>query len=152
MKISFLLVAGVSFLPVIIPAAANADISTDKKRSVQLVQKWSLPFQGQLAAVSAVNTQKMAATVPTAKGNDLALFKPKEYAVLTIAPPLVSGQNLIASADAIDPTVSISKNGNLITGGVSAWDGPLNVDRIINYLVDTHFENSPEGPKTRQTS
>ena len=174
MKISFLLSASLLLSTTIGLSAAHAvnadsDRHTDKKRSVQLTPQWSLPFQGQLSATNVASLPlkakivTVASLVPTnpslSTNNDLALLKSKQYSVLTIAPPAVSGNKLIASVSGINtdadteadketpPSAGSDKSIKLITGGVSAWDGPFDADRIINHLVDTHFENSPEGQK-----
>lgn len=150
MKISFLLIAS-SFLFSSAVQAATADLSVDKKRAVQLTPKWSLPFQGQLQGIApmAGPNSNQSVSSGTSGTNDLSLFKTQKYSVLTIAPAVVPNNELIASV--IGPNdnspVAVGKEGKLITGGVSAWDGPFDADRIINYLVDTHFENSPEGKK-----
>ena len=39
------------------------------------------------------------------------------------------------------------ENSKVITGQVSAWDGPINVDRIVTHLVDESYDKSPEGKK-----
>ena len=144
--------------------STNSNTSADKKRSVLLVPKWSLPFQGQLggkpeptaadmkqakapaAKVLAANANATA-TSAALQSTDLNSLKQKKYAVLTISQPETLQNTLIANADSVGTTANISKNSKFIAGTVSAFDGPFDVDRIVNYLVDTHFENSPEGKK-----
>ncbi len=119
----------------------------DKRRTAVLTPKWSLPFQGQLGANAIVADKKELAT-KTSLGNGLALFTPKKYQVLTLKPQETLNNTLIADASNVTSTeASVQKTGKLISGEISAWDGPFNVDRIVNHLLDTHFENSPEGQK-----
>ena len=157
MRVAVLLVSG-SFLFASAAQAIATDSSIEKKRSVQLTPKWSLPFQGQLASIpapaSTSTTNNMQHPVPSVavtndSSKELTLFKQKNYGVLTIAPATAFPDKFIASAGNTGEEIHVSKDGKLvtITGGVSAWDGPFDVDRIVNHLVDTHFENSPEGKK-----
>ncbi len=130
-------------------SGSHSNSGTDKKRSVLLVPKWSLPFQGQLGAQpdQAVASSNEAKASAAAQNSGLDLFKPKKYEVLTLSAPETLQNTLIASADSAGTTANIGKNSKLISGSVSDFEGPFDVDRLVNYLVDTHFENSPEGKK-----
>ncbi len=121
----------------------NAPSAVEKRGSAPLNPKWSLPFQGQLVSQK-VNTQTAVQTV-TAK-NDLTLFTPKKYQVLTLSPQETLKDTLVADASLPDAS-GTKQAGKLMSGGVSVWDGPFDGDRIVNHLLETHFENSPEGKK-----
>jgi len=137
---------------------------TDKRRSVILVPKWSLPFQGQLSSTAQEDNfaqannaeqvnkaeQSSNAVAQTKASNDLALFKQNKVQVLSLTPPETLNKNLIADANGQDISTTentTTQNGKFISGGVSVWDGPFDGDRIVNHLLETHFENSPEGKK-----
>jgi hypothetical protein len=60
----------------------------------------------------------------------------KDYQVLNLAPQ--NSQEKAVDAGGPKP---------LITGEVTKWEGPIDVDRIVNSLVDKSFEISPEGQK-----
>ncbi len=130
---------------------------TDKTRSIILAPKWSLPFQGQLSSdaqtanasqinnadpVTGATLADDAAQVSSSK--DLAMFKQKKVQVLSLTAPETLSNNVIAEAI---PDNTLPLKGKFISGGVSVWDGPFNGDRIVNHLLETHFENSPEGQR-----
>lgn len=134
---------------------------TDKRRSIILAPKWSLPFQGQLGSAAtddsaqtnnAARTNNVGQTnnaeAQTKAANDLSLFKQNKVQVLSLTP---LDNNLIADAGIPIETKTEgntpAQNGKFISGEVSVWDGPFNGDRIVNHLLETHFENSPEGQK-----
>jgi hypothetical protein len=35
----------------------------------------------------------------------------------------------------------------VLTGGVTEWEGPVTLERMVNHLVDTTYDKSPEGKK-----
>ncbi len=106
---------------------------------------WSLPFEGELNNKPVDKTSNS----PTAKQDahmGMRQDKPTEshpfpvamgYHVLTLNTPLLQ------EADG-QPVVGTDK---IIKAHVSAWDGPIDVNQIINYLVDKNFENSAQGRK-----
>ena len=46
-----------------------------------------------------------------------------------------------------DQSLESSSPKKIISGEVSTWEGPLDVDRIVNSLVDKNFQQSPEAQK-----
>jgi len=108
-----------------------------------------------MASPSAPEANKKVALKANAHSskNDLNLFEQKKYQVLTLTPPETLNNTLIADASpAATETDNVGTTGKqngkiIISGGVSVWDGDFDVDRIVNHLLETHFENSKEGKK-----
>ena len=135
--------------PILNPSFA---LVAEKQKSIVLTPKWSLPFQGQLGNaqqdIAAASKNDLVKDVSKIPDNDLAIFKPKKVQVLTLTPPETLNQTLLADANVPDigtASDTIKQNGKFIAGEISVWDGPFDGDRIVNHLLEIHFENSAEG-------
>jgi hypothetical protein len=105
---------------------------------------WSLPFEGELNAKipdQPANNGIETATAQLSVRKDV----PQEqhpfpvgssYHVLTLSTPLLQ--------EAENPPI---KTGKIIKAHVTAWDGPISINQIINYLVDKNYANSPQAQK-----
>lgn len=91
-------------------------------------------------------------TNAAAQSANKATLKPAEQQALPQSGKPASGPGQDGQLVKLRPPIggqSLSPEGatKIITGEVSTWDGPINVDRIVNSLVDKTFSQSSEAQK-----
>ena len=125
----------------------SASSATDYPRPTSASAHWSLPFDGELngkpteeaTLPSDEKTPTKLATDNASPAQEHPYPVAVNYHVLTLSTPLLQ--------EVESPPV---KSGNIIKAHVSAWDGPIDVSEIINYLVDKNFATSPQAKKLDQ--
>lgn len=112
---------------------------------------WSLPFEGELNGDPTDKPAQKPAAKPVEKQTVPLTSKPDapheehpfpialSYHVLTLSAPLLE-----------EGDSQPIKSDKIIKAQVSAWEGPIDVNQIITYLVDKNFETSMEAQKLDQ--
>ena len=97
---------------------------------------WSLPFSGSLKVEPADSANIDPVTgvshpFPVAKSYQVMKFSDKKGTPVT-SPPQVFHEAIPAK---------------VISGQITEWEGPITLERMVNHLVDTIYDRSPEGNK-----
>ena len=132
------------------PTAAAAD-------SASPVMPGGLPLHGEIGIGASVAPTKSVLVQPKSKAASISspTAQPQfpvsnSYTVLKITPsngevppPFV----VQPQATPQDKAASPKPSKKIITGAVETWQGPLTVDKMVNHLVDSSYDQSPEGQK-----
>jgi len=99
---------------------------------------WSLPFSGTMKSLPtepAPNADPVTgASHPFPVANSYQVMKfADDKGTPTATPPQVFHATLPSS--------------KVLTGGVTEWEGPVTLERMVSHLVDTTYDKSPEGKK-----
>lgn len=99
------------------------------------------------ASYMGVGNPTLKPAIPSSASNTtLKAQTPVSAPIAALKPAIsVSATSVNLSGAPSKPVGSV--NSKVITGEVSAWDGPVNVDRIVSHLVDESYDKSPEGKR-----